>query len=138
MDQKTIKVNTWKRVNDIDELEAEDIIRMNPECNYCDSTFKKGERLYIKVSSTKDFSGDPKIQYSQLINYDTVMLLKYGKFIEKESFPEEDFISLSKNMLYMMSYPTSWIEKLIIEEAIVEFKDGFEDEIDLLIDCIFG
>lgn len=111
----------WERVNDIDELKAGDIIRGSSAVsnyNYC-----------YKVDSLKV---NNNVYYCNVINYNELFFYDNDS-MENITFNKDyNNFYLTKDLLTNGDNSNSWIEKLIIE------KENYQDEIDLLIDCIFN
>lgn len=121
----------WKRVNKIEDLKIGDIIRLNLDCLYCDYAFyNKSTSIKIAnitIKGTKDYC--ISIFFDHIITYDDKQIKEY----EIEDYTR---ITFNKNLEYSNYNTESWIEKLIIKEKINNNSDIYQDEIDLLIDCI--
>ena len=116
----------WERIFDIEDIKNGDIIRSNPKCgglnHFCIEIFD------ITTSCTAEY-------YWYYISYKYTINFLNNKII-KTCTPELKLKdkSFTSCLLYHECYKDSWIEKLILPDKI----NNLEDEIDLLMDCVFS
>jgi len=99
----------WKRVNSFDELEVGDIVRINPE----NENYSKQYNILIKGKEPSTLEE----LYCNTFFYDTEVFIKDGKLFY-ENLEYDYTIDLTKDALYDMPDPDSWIEKLIVNKDV--------------------
>lgn len=116
----------WERIFDIEDIKNGDIIQANPKSAcvhyFCIEIFDittsytpKYYCYYISYKHTIDF-----------LNNKIIKTCNPGSKLKDKN--------LNSCLLYHECYEDSWIEKLILPDKI----NNLEDEIDLLLDCVFN